>query len=268
MNIFQFLFSKVFFKNLLAAIVLVVVLLVGTWFALAVMTDHGKFVSVPPLDGIHIDEVEAILNEHELHHLVIDSIWSESGAPGTVVEQNPIGGARVKRNRKILLTIYRETPQLVKLGIEEGVVANVAMIKLRNKGVHFDTKFESNALLDGMIIRIERKGKTIEADSEIVPGEKLTLVIGKQGDAKVSVPSLRGMSLEEAEKRLLTSNLSLSGTFYVGEFPTALDSNQARIFKQSPGPSSEALTRIGAGVDVWLTKDVPADTLRLNQDSL
>ncbi|NNE54580.1 MAG: PASTA domain-containing protein, partial [Flavobacteriales bacterium] len=144
--------SKVFFKNLVIAGILAIVIIGGLWIWLGMMTGHGETVTVPPLSGMSVEEAAETLDNRGLEYAVIDSIWSEDAVGGTIIEQIPEGGKEVKENRKILLTIYRYSAVAERLGISEGEVAEVAMIKLRNKGVHFSTKYESNVLLDGMIV--------------------------------------------------------------------------------------------------------------------
>ena len=258
-GLFHFLFSRMFLKNILYAAVFIVVVIGGLWFGLNVYTDHGEYVEVPYVEGLSVEEAGAQFDEVGLDYFVRDSIWSAGAVGGLVNDQLPGSGAKVKTGRKVDLTIYRHAAESELLGIKEGDVGAVAMLKLRNKGIDFNSKYESNVLLNGMVIRVERKGKRLEPDSRVTPGEDVTLVIGKLGDERVYVPNCYGMSLDSAEIRLTNANLSVGSTLYDGEFPTALDSALARVYRQVPNGKSDSTARIGSAVDLWL-KDIKAKT--------
>ena len=246
--------SKVFFKNLVYAGILAIILVAGLWFWLGHITDHGESITVPPLKGLSLDEAVSKLNDRGLEHMVVDSIWSEDAIGGTIVEQIPHEGKEVKENRKILLTIYRYAADAEKLGIKEGEVAEVAMIKLRNKGIYFDTEYESNMLMDGMVIRVEKDRKMLEPTTEIRPGEKVKLVIGKRSDEKVLVPSFIGLSRDSAEMKLGQANLSLGSALYIGEFESQSDSVEAVVTRQSPKANPDEPITIGSAIDLWFSK--------------
>ena len=256
-GLFQFLFSKMFFKNVLYAGIFVIVVVAGLWFSLNIYTDHGNFVTVPHVEGLSIEQAEERFADVGLDYFVRDSIWSAGAVGGLINDQLPDSGARVKTGRKVDLTIYRHAAESEPLGIREGDVGAVAMLKLRNKGIEFIAEYESNVLLNGMVIRVERKGKKLEPDSRVTPGEDVTLVIGKLGDEKVWVPNSYGMSLDSAEIRLEGANLSLGSTLYEGEFTNALDSAMARVYRQSPLPTDEPSVLIGSSIDLWLKSPSP-----------
>lgn len=248
----KFLFSKVFFKNIIYAIIFVAVVVAGLWFWLNIYTDHGGFVVVPHVEGLSVEEASDRFSDANLEYFVRDSIWSAGAEGGKINDQSPDSGARVKEGRVVDLTIYRYAAESEMLGIKEGDVGAVAMLKLRNKGIEFDLKYESNVLLNGMVIRVEQKGKKLEPNSRVKPGDTVSLVIGKLGDEKVWVPNCYGMSLDSAQIRLSDANLSVGSTLYDGEFPTALDSAMAVIYRQIPGASADPIVRIGSTVDLWL----------------
>ena len=234
-----------------------IVVVAGLWFSLNIYTDHGNFVTVPHVEGLSIEQAEERFAVVGLDYFVRDSIWSAGAVGGLINDQLPDSGARVKTGRKVDLTIYRHAAESEQLGIREGDVGAVAILKLRNKGIEFIAEYESNVLLNGMVIRVERNGKKLEPDSRVTPGEDVKLVIGKLGDEKVWVPNCYGMSLDSAEIRLTGANLSLGSTLYEGEFITALDSAMARVYRQSPLPADEPSVLIGSSIDLWLKSPNP-----------
>ena len=105
MSLIKFLSSKVFLKQLLLAIVVVVVLcfLLLKW--LDATTNHGEYIVVPDLKGKSLETVEIELKDVDLVMQVQDSSNYNPNYPKySVIEQNPEAGAKVKENRKIYIT--------------------------------------------------------------------------------------------------------------------------------------------------------------------
>ena len=98
-------------------------------------TDHGQQVSVPNLSGMTVEEATTALEDLNLEVLVIDSIYDKKAKPGTVLEQSPAPEQKVKEGRSVFLTIYRILPPQETINIKEGDFAQVAIIKLKNKGM-------------------------------------------------------------------------------------------------------------------------------------
>ncbi len=256
MSLFKFIFSKTFLKNIGFAILFVIILVGGLWIYLNVYTSHGSYISVPDVKGMNLEEADLALQDNELRYLVIDSVWSENQIGGTIVEQSPLAESEVKANREIYLTIYRFEPESKLIDIKEGDDERVAMIKLRNKGIEFDLDYEANLLLDGRVIRVMHKDKSLEEGARLKPGQKVRLIIGERGNKKVQVPYLFGLSLDSAEIRLQNANLSIGLPFYDVDIENAEDTLAATIYMQSPSASEKGDKgiRIGSTVDVWLSK--------------
>lgn len=88
-------------KQILLAIVIVVVL---SWVALLILdqyTHHGESVKVPDLQGLYEEEARNLLEPYELYPMVIDSVYVKDKPLGTVVEQIPAANSSVKKNRSI-----------------------------------------------------------------------------------------------------------------------------------------------------------------------
>ncbi|MCB0760258.1 MAG: PASTA domain-containing protein [Flavobacteriales bacterium] len=270
MKLLKFIASKVFWKNVLWAILFVIVALFLGWFGLKSYTGHNEFVVVPDVTGMSIVEASQQLDEMELSYLLIDSVWAVEAAPGTILKQEPRPETEVKAGRSIYLTTYRFSPEAVKLSIPEGMNYKIAMIKLRNKGIAVDTVFTPNVLLHDCVIQVKKEGKKLDLDAMVKPGDRVTLVVGRRGKEKVMVPGLYGLTLDSAKKVLARANLSLGQPFFTPEVSTSTDSSSARVYMQEPKPSAEPSARVGSNVDVFLSlnksaREVP-DSLKMNYD--
>uniref|UniRef100_UPI00374CE047 PASTA domain-containing protein n=1 Tax=Flavobacterium sp. TaxID=239 RepID=UPI00374CE047 len=141
MSLRKYLTSRVFFGQAFLALAIIAVL--GYLFVhwLTFTTDHGNEITVPNLAKLTEEQVEAKLNELDLDYVLLDSVDYNSDYPKfSVVEQDPLPGAKVKEGRKVYIKInasgfssvripdliektYREAvPTLKALGLVEGEV--------------------------------------------------------------------------------------------------------------------------------------------------
>ena len=106
MNFIRFLFSRSLIKQLVLALVAVVLVSFLTLKCLKYYTNHGTFVEVPSLLGLSMDDADKTLKSFELVSQVQDSSnYNPKYPPGAVIEQEPIAGSKVKETRKIYLIL-------------------------------------------------------------------------------------------------------------------------------------------------------------------
>jgi eukaryotic-like serine/threonine-protein kinase len=241
-------------KTVLKIVLLYLGILLFSWLFLRWYTDHGEFVAVPDLKGQTVVEAQQALSDRDLGYEIIDSIWDSEAVPGSVVEQSPAAESQVKEGRIIYLTVYRTSPPLEKLGISQGEFATVAMIKLKNKGIRFDTIFEPNNNFVGSVIKVLHKGHAAKSESLIPRGDKVILYLGISERRKVIVPDFEGMTCSEARIRLDSLNLMCNPIFDLpyGSIPTAQDSATFRVCRQDPRHDPSIGVTAGRIVDLYL----------------
>ena len=106
MSLLKFLTSKVFFKQILLALVAIVVLcfLILQW--LKFETNHGEFIQVPDLKGKTLDVAEIEIKDKKLTLEIQDSANYNPNYPKfSIIDQYPLSGAQVKEDRKIYVTL-------------------------------------------------------------------------------------------------------------------------------------------------------------------
>ena len=106
MTFFQFVFSKAFLKQLLLAIVALVILVFLILWWLRITTNHNEKIEVPNLAKMSLDKVEEKLDEMDLRYEILDSANYNADYPKySVIEQIPKPGKFVKEDRKLYLTL-------------------------------------------------------------------------------------------------------------------------------------------------------------------
>ena len=91
--------------NLLAMLVVGIMLVVAAMWILNIWTEHGKVQVVPDVRTLSVKEAEQTLRGCNLLTEVVDSVYGSHGARGSVVEQVPPPGNKVKPGRTVYLTI-------------------------------------------------------------------------------------------------------------------------------------------------------------------
>jgi beta-lactam-binding protein with PASTA domain len=256
MNFLKFLISKTFFINLFIAILLFILIGWITLLTLDFFTQHGKAVSVPDFKGMTTAEIEKVCNENDLRYQVIDSVYVDDVARGAVVEQNPKADFKVKENRTIFLTMNAVMPERVSMPDLVGVSLRQAKAYLETYGLKVGRlKYEPDIAKD-VVLKQMYKGKRIEKGTLIEKRQKVDLVLGMgEGSEQTLVPSIAGLTLKEAKLKLTEFSLNLGAIVADETVLTSKDSAVAKIWKQSPRPSSEPNISLGGSVDIWISKN-------------
>ena len=179
MSLRKYLTSRVFFGQAFAALVILAVLSYLFMHWLTFTTDHGHEITVPNLAKLTTEQVEDKLDELDLDYVLLDSVDYNSDYPKySVVEQDPLPGAKVKEGRKVYIKInasgfssvripdlidktYREAvPTLKALGLEEGTITYVP-----NLG-------------KDMVLEMRCKGRNVKPGDHVLKASKIDLVLG------------------------------------------------------------------------------------------
>jgi eukaryotic-like serine/threonine-protein kinase len=184
MSLRNYLRSRVFLLQVFLAVLIIAVLGYLFMHWLTFTTDHGNEISVPDLSKLTEEQVEEKLDDLDLDYVLLDSVDYRSDYPKySVVQQDPLPGAKVKVGRKVYIKInssgfssvrvpdlidktYREAvPTLRALGLEEGTITYIP-----NLG-------------KDMVLEMRYKGRSIKAGDKVLKSSKIDLVLG---DGKAS----------------------------------------------------------------------------------
>lgn len=252
MSFFKYVISKDGRRQLFRVALAYAAIIAVLWGLLWWYTDHGEQVSVPDLKGMSLEQAITTLGGKNLEYLVIDSIYDEEAIAGNIIDQSPVPDSKVKEGRKIFLTVYRHLPPMERINIKEGEFAQVAIIKLKNKGIKYELRNIPNNSMVGSVLHITYKGKRLNPDDMIPRGEKVILSIGIADNASIQLPNLSGLNYYEAMALLDSLNLMGQGIFEP-EAITAQDSSNYRVCRQNPAFDPDAPPiEPGRIIDFWL----------------
>ena len=111
--------------------------------------------------------------------VVSDELYESGAAPGTVLKQNPLPGEKVKRGRKVYLTVAASEPPTIKMLELRNLSLRQAQIMLESQGLVLEKVIEKPSPYENAVLEVLYKGHSIAQGTPIKQGEKITLVVGK-----------------------------------------------------------------------------------------
>ncbi len=252
-------------KNLLWAAVVFAILMGVAYFALNLITEHNKELTVPDLTDMKVSEAEFEAHQSGMRTEIVDSVYVKRLRQGYVYKQNPSPGAKVKRGRRISLTINAVTPKKVSMPDLVGYSMRQARSELVIRGLIPGKLIYVKDMATNNVLRQLYRDQEIEPGTLVESESVIDLVLGlNPDDCMTSVPDVRGLKLMSAVGLIQENSLNISRITYDNTVKTYEDSTRAFVWRQSPEPSDQLL-RMGGTVSVWLTADIAKKPLSLHQ---
>ena len=268
MGIFHFLKVKKFYINLLIILFLCVVLLWITFRLLDRYTRHDKVYTMPDFIGQNYQQVKHDYSK-DFNFILIDSVYPKGQEPGSIYQQDPLPGSKIKKGRNVYAIIVAVTPEKTTMPNLKGISLREAIGRLESSGLEVDYLDYVNYSYKNNVIEQYYQGQPIETGTELVKGSKIMLRVGIGADkTNVKVPNLIGKTAEETKRLLNLAGLNLGKVEYEDS-----DSLQYMcVRRMTPGPSSGSV-KAGTFVDIWYhssrTLDFKKDMQELmHEDSL
>ncbi|MGA9238818.1 PASTA domain-containing protein [Robiginitalea sp.] len=178
-NFLSFLTSKTFLIQLGLALLVSGVLIFLSMQWLKSTTDHGEFVQVPDLSKKSVTEMRDVLALKDLRYEVVDSANFDPQYPRfSIIEQNPPAGSKVKKNRKIYVTVNPSGYKKVSVPDIIQVTRRNATSMLRAVGLDVDKVTYIDELGKDMVYRIRFEGKYIKPGDKLARTSTIELVCG------------------------------------------------------------------------------------------
>ena len=170
--------NKLWYHILLAVVgTFVVILLI--LLLLRVFTRHGREFEMPSFIGQNAQELTQRGKSEGFVFEVSDNLYENGKEAGTVLKQDPAPGEKVKKGRKVYLTVAAAEPPTIKMPELHDISLRQAQLILDSQGLLLDKVIEKPSPYENAVLDVLYRGHSISAGTEIKMGEKITLVIGK-----------------------------------------------------------------------------------------
>lgn len=249
-------FSNWIVRNLLIALFLVVVLVVGAMVFLNVVTKHNQELIVPDFSNMTVSEAEYAAEQAGMRVEVTDSVYAKRMRKGAVRDQNPSPGARVKEGRRISLTINALNAKKVTMPNLVGLSMRQAMAELQSRGLVLGKLIYVEDLATNNVIRQLRGNRQIEPGRTVETETVIDLVVGlnPDSDASTFIPDVTGKRYLTAVDAVHKQSLNIRILKFDESVKNYDDSLNAVVYRQAPEPSPEPIT-LGNDVSLYLTVD-------------
>lgn len=248
-------FNNWIVKNLLLAVVLLVAIILGVNIILNIITQHGKEITVPDFTDMSVAEARETARHTGMRIDVIDSVYVRRMQRGAVFTQTPAPGSRVKKGRRILLTINTIVPKQVTMPNLVGYSMRQAKAELSSRGLALGRLIYVSDIATNNVLRQLYRNREIPSGSSVESGAAIDLVVGLNSeDSRTYAPNTVGMKYLHAVDAIHDNSLNVTRLVFDSEVRDYSDSLAAVVYRQSPASVETPLT-MGAGVALWLTLD-------------
>ena len=202
--------------NIILAGMVGIGILVGLIAYLRTYTEHGIEVEVADVRGMVEAEAVPLLAEQGLNLVIIDSTYSDKVPFGTIVDQNPKPNSHAKHGRAVYVTINATTKRQITMPNLQDMSYRQAETTLRGLGLRVDSTYDykPSAFRD-LVLDVKANGVSIQPGEKVPVGTRVRLVVGfGKGTEPVEVPSVLGMTLQDARSLLLSRRLIVGAVYY------------------------------------------------------
>ena len=256
-------------KHLYLAIAAVAIVVYALFSMLDVITRHNKELEVPSFGGMDLVQAQAVADASHMRLEVTDSVHIMKMAPGAIYKQNPVAGSKVKKNRRILLTINANTPKMVKMPSLVGHSLRQAQSELSSSQLKVGKLIYERDLATNNVLEQLYNGKPVEPGVELECESVIDIKLGlNEADSVAIVPDLAGKPYSIIKDYLIDNSLNLGKVYFDNTVKNLQDSLAAFAYRQEvaleDGKSSPSY---GAAVSVYFTLDKSLIPIKEENDS-
>ena len=200
---------------------------------------------------------------------IVDSTYVDGALPGTVVDQIPEAGFKVKESRVILLTLNSKSPEKVVLPKLTDISFRQARVLIENCGLVLGKISYKPSEYNDLVLAVEQDSIQVFEGDELIKRSTIDLIIGTDAVSAITLlPSLLGLEVGDAKNTLIDAMLNPGVLIYDASIENAEDSVNAVVWKQYPDPKLIRDVNLGTSVDLWITVDSLKIQFLLSADTI
>jgi beta-lactam-binding protein with PASTA domain len=213
-------------------------------------TLHDEYIVLPDFYGVHINDLDSVCQELDLRYVIIDSVFNKKVEKGTILEQDPIVGTKVKENRRVYFTINALQNKIVTFPYITDLSLRQAVRKLENLGLVVGNLEYKPDLARNVVLSQKVNGIKIKAGQELFVGTAVDLVIGSGlSDKTTTIPNLMGLTMQKAQTEIKVASLNLGAVIFDEGIS---DSSAAMVYRQNPKVNEKRKVKLGTSIDIYL----------------
>ncbi len=235
---------------------ILITIFIITNILLKIVTRHNQELVVPDFSNMHFNEAEVLATNQELRLDITDSVYLLKVERGYVIKQNPKAGSKVKKGRRILITINAINSKQVEMPSLTGYSLRQARTELASNGLILGKLLYKNDLATNNVLSQQYKGADINAGVMINSGATIDLVLGvNPNENSTFIPNSYGYNLDSTKDLLLDNSLNIGKINFDQTVKTPSDSLNAVVYQLNPSPYDSLSHSLGTYVGISLTLD-------------
>lgn len=243
--------------TLLASLGICIVIL----FLIKIYARQGREYVLPDVVGFTTEQV-AEDNPLNLRFVVLDSVYRPGEAGGIIIVQSPKAGTKVKKARKIYLTVTSVSPEDVAMPDVQDLTLRQAVNMLERSGLQVG-RLDFVQSPYNVVLAASAEGVRVEKGDMLPMGSRVNLQVG-MGDKETTsiVPFVIGKTGSKARADIYRASLNVGREHYGG----VSDKATAVVVKMEPDYTGVSRYPNGTSVDLWYqdANTVDAAALRKN----
>lgn len=243
--------------TLLASLGICIVIL----FLIKIYARQGREYVLPDVVGFTTEQV-AEDNPLNLRFVVLDSVYRPGEAGGIIIVQSPKAGTKVKKARKIYLTVTSVSPEDVAMPDVQDLTLRQAVNMLERSGLQVG-RLDFVQSPYNVVLAASAEGVRVEKGDMLPMGSRVNLQVG-MGDKEITsiVPFVIGKTGSKARADIYRASLNVGREHYGG----VSDKATAVVVKMEPDYTGVSRYPNGTSVDLWYqdANTVDAAALRKN----
>ena len=247
---FNLLKNRVFYKQLLYSIIAMLFCFFLWLKYIDFYTLHDVYIVLPDFYGVHINDLDSVCQDLDLRYVIIDSVFNKKVEKGTILEQDPISGTKVKENRRVYFTINALQNKIITFPYITDLSLRQAVRKLENLGLVVGNLEYKPDLARNVVLSQKVNGIKIKAGQKLFVGTTVDLVIGSGlSDKTTTIPNLIGLTMKNAQTEIKVASLNLGAAIFNEGI---IDSSAAVVYRQNPKVNEKRKVKLGTSIDIYL----------------
>lgn len=223
---------------------------------------QGEEYEMPVVEGKTLSEAEAV-NDLDLEFVVLDSIYQKGVAGGVIITQDPKGGIKVKRGRKVYVSVTCFNAEDVVMPELAGLSVRQAVSELYYNGLNVGTLTFVDDPFKNNVKEQTCKGRTAYAGQKVARGSVIDLVVGRGESASSSkVPFVIGKTSDKARRDIVSVSLNVGREHFNG----VKDKEKAVVYRQEPDYTGVSQYPYGTAVELWYIDASASEVSRMISD--
>ncbi len=234
--------------NLFLLFIVVILFIWALLFFLKKYTGHGKTYIMDDFTGLTVEEIISSSSYANIFEFIVsDSLYDNTKKKRTVISQSPLPNSKVKKNRKVYLTIVSSQSEMVSCPNLIDLTVRQATTIAETYGLKIG-RVEYVPDIGNTVIEWKQLGKTVNPGDRLIKGSRIDLYVGdNQGDAQTYLPDLLGKTRSEARITILNAGLNMGSEFFLKKDDTI----SVKVVKQNPPYSEKHSIKLGSLIDLW-----------------